>query len=65
VAKKRGPRGPHKLTEAAMMLVEQELEEDRSLGPKALARRLKERLDLEVHPRSIERALARRKKKPR
>jgi transposase len=65
VARKRGPRGPHKLTGAAMMLVEQELEEDRSLDSKALARRLKEQLDLEVHPRSIERALARRKKKPR
>jgi transposase len=65
VAKKRGPRGPHKLTEAAMVLLEQELEEDRSLDSKALARRLKERLDVEVHPRSIERALARRKNKPR
>lgn len=64
VAKKRGPRGPHKLTEAAMEFVEQELEEDRSLDSRTLARRLKERLGLEVHPRSVERALARRKKKP-
>ncbi len=63
VPKKRGPRGAHKLTEAAMELIEKELKEDRSLDAKALTRLLRKQLGVKVHPRSIERALARRQKK--
>jgi hypothetical protein len=39
-------------------------EEDPSRGSDELARLLTERRGLKVHPRSIERALARREKKP-
>lgn len=58
-----GPRRAHKLSEAVLGLLEEALGEDASLTSAALARLLEERLDLAVHPRSIERALARRWKK--
>lgn len=63
VAKKRGPRGAHKLTAAAMKVLDAELARNDSLDSKALSRLLKSRLQLVVHPRSVERALARRQKK--
>ena len=58
-----GPRRAHKLSEAVLGLLEEALGEDASLTSAALARLLEERLGLRVHPRSIERALARRWKK--
>jgi transposase len=64
LAKKRGPRGGHKLTEQIMKLLDRLREEDPSRGSDELARLLTERRGLKVHPRSIERALARREKKP-
>ena len=60
--RRRGPRQGHKLTEAVMEFVEQTLAEDESRHARALVARLKERFGLIVHPRSIERALARREK---
>jgi transposase len=67
VPKKRGPRGAHKLTDKVMELIEQARVEDHSLRAQDLARLVQERFDLTVHPRSIQRALARRaeKKLPR
>jgi transposase len=59
----RGPKAAHKLTEKVMVLLETALANDPSLRPQALAELVKEELDLSVHPRSIERALARRQKK--
>ena len=63
LGKKRGPQGAHKLTEGILELLEKLLEEDPSRRSQDLAVELKERRGLKVHPRSIERALARRKKK--
>lgn len=63
IPRRRGPRRAHKLTAEAMEFIEQALGEDSSLRARALARLLQERLGLAVHPRSIERALARRQKK--
>lgn len=60
---KRGPRRAHKLTEDVMGLVRHELAAEPSLGAPELARRIEERLSVTVHPRSIERALARKQKK--
>jgi transposase len=65
VPKKRGPRRGHKLTPEVMETVEEALAEDRSLGAEALVQLVEERYGVRVHPRSIQRALARRKKKPR
>ncbi len=64
VPEKRGPRGAHKLDAAVMAFVRQALDEDPSLKAPALARLIQAQFHRQVHPRSIERALA-RKKKPR
>ena len=63
VPKKRGPRGAHKLTKQVMDLIEEALDGDRSLRAHSLAQLVRRRLKLKVHPRSIQRALARRQKK--
>ena len=62
---KRGPRGAHKLNQEIMAFVEDLLQQERSLGAVELARRIRARFALIVHPRSIERALQRREKKRR
>jgi transposase len=61
--KQRGPKGAHKLTDAAMTLITRRLAQDSDLNATALAAALRKDLDLVVHPRSIERALARKKKR--
>jgi len=65
VPRKRGPRSGHKLTPEVMKGVEEALAEDRSLVAGALVEWVEERYGVRVHPRSLQRALARRKKKPR
>ena len=63
VPQRPGPRRAHKLSAAVLDLLEQALAEEPSLTSTALVRLLEERLGLAVHPRSIERALARSGKK--
>lgn len=63
--KRRGPRAGHKLTESVLELVEAERAADPSLRTAALVGRIEERFGVRVHPRSLERALARRAKKAR
>jgi transposase len=63
VPQRPGPRRAHKLSEAVLGFLEEALAEDASLRTAALVRLLEERLELTVHPRSIERALARRRKR--
>ncbi len=60
-----GPKRAHKLSEEVVDLLEQARAENASLTAKQMAELLQERLGLKVHPRSIERALARRSKKAR
>lgn len=60
---KRGPRSAHKLTPEVMAFVDETRRAEPSLGIPELARRIEKRFGLQVHPRSIERRL--RKKKPR
>ena len=60
-----GPKRAHKLTEEVMTFVDGRLAEDRAVNAKELSQSVRERFGLSVHPRSIERALARRKKKRR
>lgn len=62
---KRGPRGPHKLTSKVMDFLAGAIAKDPSLDAAALAERLEKRWDLRVHPRTIEKALLRAKKKRR
>jgi transposase len=63
VPKKRGPRGAHKLGAGVMDFLRELRSESPALRPPELAERLLERFGIEVHPRSIERALARAEKK--
>lgn len=63
IPQRRGPRQAHKLsTEVVDFLLEQILR-DPAMRALALARLVRERFGLAVHPRSIERALKRRRKK--
>jgi transposase len=64
VPKKRGPHGPHKLTEEVMQFVDEILLEEEAT-PAELVERISERFEIDVHPRTIERAIERRKKKRR
>ncbi len=62
VPQRPGPRRAHKLSASVVDFLVQALVDDRSLNSVALARMVAARFGLAVHPRSIERALARRKK---
>ncbi|MGH9107629.1 MAG: helix-turn-helix domain-containing protein [Acidimicrobiales bacterium] len=57
-----GPRRAHKLTDEVLDELEAARRAQPSLNSAALARIVEERFGLRVHPRSVERALARRGK---
>lgn len=63
IPRKRGPHGPHKLTDEVMAFLKQVQAEDQSLRASAMARLVSKQFQVQVHPRTIERALARREKK--
>jgi transposase len=56
-----GPKGGHKLTSRVVDLLEDLLEADPGLRPADLAAAVRERFGVSVHPRSVERALQRRR----
>ena len=56
-----GPRGGHKLTGQVLAWAEQQLAADPALKPSGLAGPIAEEFGVHVHPRSVERALARRR----
>lgn len=60
-----GPRRAHKLKDEVMDFIEQALAQAATLRASTLAKIVQERFAIPVHPRSIERALARRKKNGR
>ena len=62
VPKKRGPRHGHKVTEEVLMFLLEVLEGEGSVPSQTLVERVRERFGLNVHRRTIERALARKKK---
>ena len=59
----RGPKHGHKLTDEVLGFMRSALEEDPALHAPGLAERVRARFGLTVHPRSIERALAKDAKK--
>ncbi|WP_429568910.1 helix-turn-helix domain-containing protein [Paraburkholderia sp. JPY419] len=61
VPRQRGPKGAHKLSHEVMAFVEQRMEGSGPIYARALAEQLETELGLSVHPRSIERAIARKK----
>lgn len=62
---KRGPKAAHKLTGDVMQFIEESISEDSTLRAPKLVELIEERFGFTVHPRSIERALERRKKNQR
>lgn len=54
-----GPRRAHKLTDEVLADLRSALAEEPSLSTAALVKRVSDRFDIQVHPRSVERALAR------
>ncbi len=58
-----GPRRAHKLSEEVVEFLERSLADEPSRKSAALAALVRERFGVRVHPRSIERALERRRKK--
>ena len=62
VPKRRGPKGAHKLTEAVMSFIEQQLQMD-TLSATEIADRVSHQFSLNIHPRTIEKALAKKKKR--
>lgn len=61
LAQRPGPRRAHKLTGEIIDFLEQAVAEDPSLRAAALAAVVADRFGITVHPRSVERALARRR----
>ena len=64
LAKKRpGPKSAHKLTADIISFIEDKIEAGKPLRARKLSPLIKAKFGKNVHPRSIERAVARRKKK--
>ena len=64
VPRKRGPRGPHKLQGEALAFVEEQLVAGEPVRARELAELIRRKFDFNIHPRTIERAVA-GKKTPR
>lgn len=60
---KRGPHGPHKITNEVLAFIEAAMPVEDGLDAQLLVERIAQHFGLEVHRRTVERALARRKKK--
>jgi transposase len=58
VPKKRGPRGPHKLQGEILAFIDKQHVPGEPIRARELARKVREEFSIEVHPRTIERALA-------
>jgi transposase len=63
IPKRRGPKHAHKLTDAVLGFIDRCRAEDRTLRAPILTTMIREQYGFSVHPRSIERALVRRRKK--
>ena len=59
VPQRPGPRRAHKLSAEVLAFCQERLRSDPKLTPKDLVAQIAERYGVQVHPRSIERALAR------
>lgn len=63
IPKRRGPRSAHKCTEEALDFAEQWKDAHPAEGTVLLAEAIEQRFGIRINPRSIDRALVRRKKK--
>lgn len=60
---KRGPHGPHKITDEVLAFIEAAMAVEEGLDAPLLVERIAQHFGVAVHRRTVERALARRKKK--
>ena len=58
-----GPRGGHKLTEEILAWAEEQLAAGPALRPAGLPDRIEQAFGVHVHPRTVEKALARRRER--
>jgi len=58
---KRGPRGPHKFRGEALAFIQQQLVAGEPVRARELAKLVRQKFDLTIHPRTIERAVAGKK----
>jgi transposase len=63
VPRKRGPHGAHKVTEAVLAFVAAQRTEDPALPMRTVLSRVRDHFGLDVHRRSLERAVRRQEKK--
>ena len=61
VPKRRGPRGPRKLNSEVLSWLREQVEPGEPIRAPALAKSLKERFGVRIHPRTIERALQKKR----
>lgn len=61
--RKRGPKKPHKLTPEVCQHLQEVTASEPQLDARELARRLRQKLKVKIHPRTIEKALKPRAKK--
>ena len=60
VPKKRGPRGPHKLQGEALAFIQEQLVAGEPIRARELAKLIRQKFGLDVHPRTIERAVVKK-----
>lgn len=60
---KRGPRGPHKITDEVMCFIQESLLTEAAVDAAVLVEQIRQRFGVVVHRRTVERAVARSKKK--
>jgi transposase len=58
---KRGPHGPHKLQGETLAFFQQQLAAGQPLRARELAKLVRQKFGLAIHPRTIERAVAEKK----
>ena len=63
IKKRPGPKSAHKLTDDILTFIEEKVKEGKPLRARTLGPLIKEKFGKDIHPRSIERAVKRRKKK--
>lgn len=65
IPKKRGPKLPHKLSSKVMQYMEEQIEQNHQIKAVDLSSLIKKRFGLNVHPRSIQKALEKKRKRER
>ena len=61
VPKKRGPRGPHKIQSEVLAFLKAQISPGEPIRARELAKLVQKELGLDVHPRTIERAVGAKK----